>query len=220
MNQLDWPITLALVRDYKQGDKTITVETTDEWAITYAAKKFDVDEEDIILKRNKGAILTRVREMGEEDYVEFITYEQFIREIYGFPLKTDPNYDNFRKFGYSNWLINTYPEEFGVGIKAEHEAALRLDYEFYRLETWLGAEEKAFEDALGASLRNQPIFTLKSKIPLNLPLKLTSKTFAILIWPEERGQFVLIIGDSCELYPFVMPDKYLVETDEVFGGFE
>lgn len=213
----DW-LGLTLTRKVKDGDKTKTIKTTDKWAINYAAKKFGVEPEDIELERDETIIKVRVI---PETEVEFISFEQFTYDVYGFPDEDDPYYETYKQFGYSTWLIKAYPEEWGIGEYDRLLFDLRCDYHWYRLEEFLGED---IGDDVGNTLNDflaghhiiVQLPGLLQQIPLNFP------TFScgILIWEEERETFCLFLDDKGDMYPILAKNENIEVTDEVFDGFE
>ena len=219
MKNNDW-LGLTLTRTIKEKGKKKNIPVTDKWAIAYAAKKFGVDPDDIILERDNTLIRVRVN-VEDEDDIEFMSLEQFTFEVYGFPDENDKHYDTFKQFGYRNWLVKTYPDEWGKGEYNKLLANLKMDYNWYRLEEYLDVELEPPYDVLSEFLSgNRILYQVESKA-CELTINFPEFTCGIEVWEEDTGILVLFIDEEGELYPMmVKPEWVISEEDEVFEGFE
>ena len=220
----DWlGLTLTRTRKVRRNGKIVVQETdtTDEWAIAYAAKKFDVPEDMIELLRDETIIKVRVKQEGEEDMVEFMSFEQFTYEIYGFPDREDKYYTTYRDFGYSSWLMKAYPEDWGSGEYDQMMFDLRCSYHWYRLEEYLEEElEENATDVLDDFLAGQCIVVQLPSMAQVLPINFPELVCGILIWEEEPETFCLFVDDEGELYPIAVKSDMVEITDEIFEGFD
>lgn len=219
MKNGEW-LGLTLTREVKTVNKTKIVDVTDEYAIAYAAKKFGVNPEDIELDRD--ATLIKVRPY-QDDEVEFMSFDQFIYEVYGIPDTTDEHYNTFEQFGYGVWLSRKYPDEWGTGERDKFLALLREDYHWYRLEEYLECEldEESVFSILNDFLASNSIYIPKPGSNCKDSINFPEFTCGILVWSEDPGElFILFIDGEGALHPVVVKDDCVEDTGEIFEGFE
>lgn len=216
----EYPICLTLTRQVKKGNKTKTIKTTDAWARAYAAKKLGVSEDEIEVVRDGTIIKCRVIDPNEEE-IEFLSFDNWVYETFGFPDENDEFYDKFKQFGYNVWLINAYPDEFSgnvtmIGIRQ----SLEIDYHWYRLETFLGEDFGSSTASLEAYLPGNDIVYPKGDIAFELPLNFSSIDFGFLLWSEDLGEFVLFVTEDDDYVPMLVKASELEMSGEVFDGWE
>lgn len=205
----EWPICLTLTREKTVGKHTVTVKTTDKWALNYASCKLDVPIDNLILERD-GTII-KIRPMGDDEEIEFPTFDEWLYDEWGFPTRDDPNYKLYKEAGYGNWLIATYPEYWAAtGVMyADMLLEQAQNYHMHRLNMVLDSgdcTEDEWWDALEDYLMGQPFIQLNDKT-------------GVLLWEEDRGLFCLTFEPDLTFH-IAKPDTEAKVLGETFDGFE
>lgn len=151
---------------------------------------------------------------------KLLTFDEYVRYIYGEPDEDDEFWDEYVNFGYDVWLINAYPDDWGIGCMADMWMREETDYNWYCVENILGIEVRNSLDALGSVLRKKPILAPQSDIICRNLMKIPRNSIGIFIGENELGILALFLDSENQLFPLVVDRDDVIFTGDVFDGFE